>query len=158
MTEFLQMQLDWDWDKAGEYDFTFASTAYDGYDLRLYPYLEMAVSEYITQYEGSDQPLSFNTPAFRQVLAALEALGYPSENVDEVLAGPADDALLSGRPAAIFTLGDSNPLNVGETGAYDKVLLPAPPLRKTAKSARWPPSFWPSSIPTASIWRRPPPS
>ena len=48
MTEFLQMQLDWDWDKAGEYDFTFASTAYDGYDLRLYPYLEMVVSEYIT--------------------------------------------------------------------------------------------------------------
>ena len=99
MTEFLQMQLDWDWDKAGEYDFTFASTAYDGYDLRLYPYLEMVVSEYITQYECSDQPLSFDTPAFRQVLAALEALGYPSENVDEVLAGPADDALLSGRPA-----------------------------------------------------------
>ena len=133
MTEFLQMQLDWDWDKAGEYDFTFASTAYDGYDLRFYPYLEMAVSEYITQYEGSDQPLSFNTPAFRQVLAALEALGYPSENVDEVLAGPADDALLSGRPAAIFTLGDSNPLNVGETGAYDKVLLPAPPFEENGE-------------------------
>ena len=35
MTEFLQMQLDWDWDKAGESDFTCASTAYDGYDLRL---------------------------------------------------------------------------------------------------------------------------
>lgn len=133
MTEFLQMQLDWDWDKAGEYDFTFASTAYDGYDLRLYPYLEMAVSEYITQYEGSDQPLSFDTPAFRQVLAALEALGYPPENVDEVLAGPADDALLTGRPAAMFTLGDSNPLNVGEAGAYDKVLLPAPPFEENGE-------------------------
>ena len=133
MTEFLQMQLDWDWDKAGEYDFTFASTAYDGYDLRLYPYLEMVVSEYITQYERSDQPLSFDTPAFRQVLAALEALDYPSENVDEVLASPADDALMSSRLAAIFTLGDSNPLNVGEAGAYDKVLLPAPPFEENGE-------------------------
>ena len=68
-----------------------------------------------------------------KVLAALEALGYPSENVDEVLAGPADDALLSGRPAAIFTLGASNPLNVGAAGAYDKVLRPAPPFEENCE-------------------------
>lgn len=127
MTEFLEMQLDWDWDKEGTYDFAFASTAYDGYDLRLYPYLEMAVSEYITQYERPDQPLSFDTPAFRQVLAALEALGYPPENVDEALAGPVDEAPLSSRPGAIFTLGDSNPERGGDRrlrqGAYPRAAL-----------------------------------
>lgn len=130
MTEFLEMQLDWNRDKEGTYDFAFASTAYDGYDLRLYPFLEMSVSEYITQYERPDQPLSFDTPAFRQVLAALEALGYPPENVDAALAARADEAQLSSHPDAIFTLGDSNPLNVGEIGAYDKVLIPAPPFEE----------------------------
>lgn len=133
MAEFLEMQHEWDWDKEGEYDFTFASTAYDGYALRFYPYLEMAVSEYITQYERSDQSLSFDTSAFRQVLATLESLGNPSENVDEVLAAPADESMLSARPAAIFTLGDSNPLNVGETGAYNKVLMPAPPFEENGE-------------------------
>lgn len=133
MTEFLEMQLDWNRDKEGTYDFAFASTAYDGYDLRLYPFLEMSVSEYITQYERPDQPLSFDTPAFRQVLAALEALGYPPENVDAALAARADEAQLSSHPDAIFTLGDSNPLNVGKAGAYDKVLLPAPPFEENGE-------------------------
>lgn len=49
------------------------------------------------------------------------------------LASPADDALMSSSPAAIFTLGDSNPLNVGEAGAYDKVLLPAPPFEENGE-------------------------
>lgn len=124
---FFEMQKDWDEEKAGELDFTFASTAYDSYGLRLYPYVEMAVSMYITQYELPTEPLSFDTPVFRQTLSAIEALGYPPENVDEALNAVKDDMQLFEVREAVFDLNDNNPLNVSEVKAYDKALIPPLP-------------------------------
>lgn len=128
MTEFFEMLKEWEDEKEGDYDFAFASNDYEDFHLRLYPYVEMAVYEYISQYEQEDSALSFETPQFRQVLTAIEALGYIRENVDEAMAQAADGAMFTENAQAIFDIHDNNPLSVGLYDEYKKVLIPPPPF------------------------------
>lgn len=128
MTEFFEMLKEWDNEKEGDYDFAFCSNDYVDYDLRLFPYIEMAIYEYISQYEQQNSALSFDTPQFRQVLTAIEALGYMRENVDEAMSHEADDAMFTENVEAIFDIHDNNPLNVGLYNGYKKTLIPPPPF------------------------------
>lgn len=130
MQEYFEMLKEWEEDKSEDFDFCFSFTFFSDFGLKLYPCVQMAALEYITQYETPERPLSFDTAVFRQVLTAIENLGYPYENVDEAIAAVTDYSNFTRNPKTIFHISDSNLQNVGQIQEHSETLIPPPPYEK----------------------------
>ncbi|MEG2207356.1 MAG: extracellular solute-binding protein [Clostridia bacterium] len=124
MADYFDMLLRWEEDPKLDFSFECYSAAYA--DLRLYPHVQMAFNEYVTQYEQPGQPLVFDTAVFRQVLSCIEALGDPPENVNQALADVNYFSYWKSDPRAIFQWHNSDLLNVGQSRAMPELLMPPP--------------------------------
>jgi len=99
--------------------------------------VSLALQTYGLTYETAGAPLTLDTPLFRQVLEAIEALPYESVDLEAVMRGAIPMPIApNARPMIDTTVGDPfNRFGEREEGRPAKRVIPPPPFEVGVPSA-----------------------
>lgn len=128
LLEYFQMLGEWEDGKKDDLAFSFHALAYSRGEVGREGCLRMAFRQYIVEYEQPDAPLSFDSLAFREVLAAIDDV-YPAQSGASQPSGN-QEYIWRGTQETIFEWYNTNQLRVGEFHEYEERLLPPPPYEE----------------------------